>query len=58
MSRNKTNSTVDPTQIYRVIIAARNNVERARNGKSVELNGMWEHGIITVLVHVHSFIHF
>ena len=36
---NSTSNTVDPTQIYRVVVAARNNVEEARNGPSVEMRG-------------------
>ena len=36
---NSTNNTVDPMEIYKVIITARNNVERARNGTSVEMKG-------------------
>ena len=36
---NSTNNTVDPMEIYKVIITARNNVEGARNGTSVEIRG-------------------
>ena len=36
---NSTSNTVDPMEIYNVIITARNNVERARNGTSVEIKG-------------------
>ena len=36
---NSTNNTVDPMQIYKVIITARNNVEGARNGNSTEISG-------------------
>ena len=36
---NSTNNTVDPMQIYKVIITARNNVEGAKNGTSVEMRG-------------------
>ena len=36
---NSTNNTVDPMEIYKVIITARNNVEGARNGTSMEMKG-------------------
>ena len=36
---NSTNNTVDPMEIYKVIITARNNVEGARNGTSVKMRG-------------------
>ena len=36
---NSTNNTVDPMEIYNVIITARNNVERARNGIRTEISG-------------------
>ena len=36
---NSTNNTVDPMQIYKVIITARNNVEGARNGTRTEISG-------------------
>ena len=38
---NSTN--VDPMETYKVIITARNNVERAKNGTSVEMRGEWCH---------------
>ena len=38
---NSTNNTVDPMEIYKVIITARNNVEGAKNGTSVEMRGEW-----------------
>ena len=34
VSKNSTGNKVDPMQIYKVIIAARNNVAEARNGPS------------------------
>ena len=37
---NNTNNTVDPMEIYRIVIAARNNVEGARNGESVVIKGI------------------
>ena len=37
---NSTNNTVDPMEIYKVIITARSNVEGARNGNSVETRGI------------------
>ena len=40
---NSTNNTVDPMEIYKAIITARNNVESARNGNSVEMRGEWCH---------------
>ena len=36
---NSTNNTVDPMQIYKVIITARNNVEGARIGNGTETSG-------------------
>ena len=36
---NNTSNNVDPMQIYRVVVAARNNVEEARKGPSVEMRG-------------------
>ena len=36
---NSTNNTVDPMEIYKVIITARNNVEGARNGTRTEISG-------------------
>ena len=36
---SSTSNSVDPMQIYRVVVAARNNVEEARNGPSVEMRG-------------------
>ena len=36
---NSTNNTVDPMEIYKVIITARNNVEGARNGTKTETSG-------------------
>ena len=36
---NSTNNTVDPMEIYKVIITARNNVEGARNGTKSETSG-------------------
>ena len=39
MSVNNTNYAIDPMEIYKVIITARNNVEGARNGTSVEIRG-------------------
>ena len=35
-----TNNTVDPMEIYKVIITARNNVEGARNGNRTETSGI------------------
>ena len=40
---NSTNNTVDLLEIYKVIITARNNVEGAKNGTSVEMRGEWCH---------------
>ena len=40
---NSTNNTVDPMEIYKVIITARNNVEGARNGTSVAIRGIELH---------------
>ena len=36
---NSTSDSVDPMQIYRATVAARNNVEGARYGPSVEIDG-------------------
>ena len=36
---NSTNNTVDPMEIYKVIITARNNVEGARIGNGTETSG-------------------
>ena len=40
VSKNSTGNEVDPMQIYKVIIAARNNVAEARNGPSEVMTGM------------------
>ena len=40
---NSTNNTVDPMEIYKVNITARNNVEGARNESSVEIRGIELH---------------
>ena len=39
---NRINSIVDPMQIYKVLIAARNNVAEARNGPSEVMTGIIE----------------
>ena len=36
---NSISNQIDPMGVYRVIIAARNNVDGARNGPSVEMRG-------------------
>ena len=36
---SSTSNSVDPMQIYGVVVAARNNVEEARNGPSVKMRG-------------------
>ena len=40
---NSTNNTVDPMEIYKVIITARNNVMRGRNGTRVAIRGIELH---------------
>ena len=40
VSKNSTGNEVDPMQIYKVIIAARNNVAEARNGPSEVMTGI------------------
>ena len=40
MPQNSTSNSIDPTQIYGVTITARNNMEGARNGPSVEMKGI------------------
>ena len=37
---NSTRNSIDPMQIYSVTVAARNNVEGARNGPSVDIKGI------------------
>ena len=48
---NRINSKVDPMQIYKVLIAARNNVAEARNGESEVMSGIIEYYRICILVH-------
>ena len=36
---NSTRNNIEPFQAYKVVITARNNVERARNGTSVVIRG-------------------
>ena len=38
---NTTSNVIDPTQLYKVVVAARNNVANAVNGTDVEKSGMW-----------------
>ena len=38
---NYTSNTVDPNQIYKAVISPRNNVEGARNGTSVIMEGVY-----------------
>ena len=49
---NSTNNTVDLMEIYKVIITARNNVERARNGTSVEIRGIEYYMRVALLISV------
>ena len=37
---NNTRKNIEPLQAYKVVITARNNVERARNGTSVVMRGI------------------
>ena len=39
VTENSISNQIDPMEVYRVIIAARNNVDGARNGPSVEMRG-------------------
>ena len=41
VSKNSATNGVDPLQIYKVIIAARNNVTEARNGPSEVMTGIY-----------------
>ena len=38
---NSTSNTIDPAQIYKVVVAARNNVSNAVNGTGVDASGTW-----------------
>ena len=56
---NSTNNTVDPMEIYKVIITARNNVERARNGNRTETSGRHPCSIVIKLnVLYNNYYHF
>ena len=55
---NSTNNTVDPMEIYKVIITARNNVEGARNGTSVEIRGVINIRILKFYLNCLSFLFF
>ena len=48
---NRINSKVDPMQIYKVIIVARNNVTEARNGESEVMSGI---RIYRICIMVHT----
>ena len=39
VTENSISNQIDPMRVYRVIVAARNNVKEARNGSSVEMRG-------------------
>ena len=54
---NCTNNTVDPMEIYKVIITARNNVEGARNGTRVEMKGEWCHALYSAPEQVSRFFY-
>ena len=42
VSLSHSSNTVDPNQIYKVVITPRNNVDGARNGTSVKIEGGYD----------------
>ena len=51
VTKNRISSKVDPMQIYKVIITARNNAAEARNGESEMMSGIIEYYRICIVVH-------
>ena len=49
---NSTSNTIDPTQLYKVVVAARNNVANAVKGTGADVSGMWLNYYLPILLFI------